>query len=84
MLWFLHVAANWKLVVDRYTDRAVGVLDKNADGKMAMTRVTLRPSVAFSGAPPSAEQLRDLHEKAHERCFIANSVRTEIVIEPQA
>ena len=59
--------------VDRYTDRAVGVLDKNADGKMAMTRVTLRPSVVFGGAPPSAEQLRDLHEKAHERCFIAES-----------
>ena len=84
MLWFLHLATNRKLVVDRYTDRAVGVLDKNTDGKMAMTRVTLRPSVAFSGAPPSAEQLRELHEKAHERCFIANSVRTEIVIEPQA
>ncbi len=84
MLWFLHLATNRKLVVDRYTDRAVGVLDKNTDGKMAMTRVTLRPSVVFGGAPPSAEQLRDLHEKAHERCFIANSVRTEIVIEPQA
>jgi organic hydroperoxide reductase OsmC/OhrA len=83
MLWFLHLAANRKFSVDRYTDHAVGVLDKNADGKMAMTRVALRPSVVFGGVRPSAEQLRELHEKAHERCFIANSVRTEIVIEPQ-
>ncbi len=83
MLWFLHLATNRKLIVDRYADRAVGVLDKNAEGKMAVTRVTLRPSIAFGGAAPSAEQLRELHEKAHERCFIANSVRTEIVIEPQ-
>lgn len=84
MLWFLHLAVTRKLVVDRYIDHAVGVLGKDAEGRTAMTRVTLRPSVVFGGPVPSANELRELHEKAHERCFIANSVRTEIVIEPQA
>jgi organic hydroperoxide reductase OsmC/OhrA len=83
MLWFLHLACDAKLVVDRYTDRAVGVLAKNRDGKMAITRVTLRPEIAFgAGTQPTREQLDELHEKAHERCFIANSVKSEIVIEP--
>lgn len=83
MLWFLHLACNRKLVVTGYRDEASGVLAKNAEGKDAMTRVTLRPLVRFTGAAPSPEEHLKLHEKAHERCFIANSVKSEVVIEPR-
>lgn len=83
MLWFLHLANRKKFVVERYVDEASGVLGKNAEGRDAMTRVTLRPAVAFSGPPPTPEEFAQLHEKTHERCFIANSVKTEIVLEPR-
>ena len=83
MLWFLHIASTAKLVVDRYLDNAVGALEKNIEGKLAITRVTLRPAVMFSGSQPTPDEVRALHEKAHEKCFIANSVKTEIVIEPE-
>jgi len=83
MLWFLHLACNRKLKVMRYRDEAVGVLEKGADGKEAITRVTLRPMVSFEGTPPGPEQFAELHEKAHQRCFIANSVKSEVVIEPR-
>ena len=84
MLWFLHVACTAKLVVDRYVDNAVGTLEKNAEGKLAVTRVTLRPAVTFSGTQPAPDQVRALHEQAHEKCFIANSVRTEVLVEPES
>ena len=84
MLWFLHVACTHKFIVDRYSDRAVGVLEKDGTGRMSVTRVTLRPEVAFSGAVPTAEQLAELHEEAHQECFIANSVKTEITVAPGA
>jgi len=77
MLWFLHVACRAGWVVDRYVDDAVGVLDKTW-----ISRVTLRPAVTFSGKAPSREEHAALHEKAHEKCFIANSVKTEVRIEP--
>ena len=77
MLWFLHLACRKKWVVERYVDEAVGILDKTW-----ISRVTLRPSVTFSGAAPSAEEHLALHHAAHEKCFIANSVKTEVVIEP--
>ena len=83
MLWFLHIACTAKLVVDRYVDNAVGTLEKNAEGKFAVTRVTLRPTVTFSGTQPDVDKLRALHEQAHEKCYIANSVTTEITIEPE-
>jgi len=83
MLWFLHLACNRKLKVTRYRDEAVGVLAKGADGKESVTRVTLRPAVSFEGTPPGPEQFAELHEKAHQRCFIANSVKSEVVIEPR-
>jgi organic hydroperoxide reductase OsmC/OhrA len=83
MLWFLHVACRAHLVVDRYTDDASGVLDRDAQGRLAMTRVVLRPTVAFSGTQPSSDQFAQLHEKAHRQCFIANSVKTELVLEPR-
>jgi len=77
MLWFLHLACQEKWVVDRYVDEAVGLLDKTW-----VSRVTLRPKVTFSGRQPSAEDLRALHHAAHENCYIANSVKTEVLIEP--
>ena len=82
MLWFVSLASGRKLVVDRYVDEAEGVLEKNSEGRMAMTRVTLRPAVEFA-APPSPKVLAELHHKAHEKCFIANSVRTRVIIEPR-
>ena len=83
MLWFLHLANLKKFNVERYVDEASGVLGRNAEGAEAMTRVTLRPLVTFSGVPPSAEDHEALHEKAHQRCFIANSVKSEVIIEPR-
>lgn len=82
MLTFLAIAARKRLVVDRYEDDAVGFLEKNAEGKLAVTRVVLRPKVAFGGTRPSAEEIERLHHAAHEHCFIANSVRTEIEVAP--
>lgn len=82
MLFFLWLACKQGFSVDAYTDHAVGVMDKNALGKMAITRITLRPQIAFSGERrPTTEQLAALHHQAHEDCYIANSLRAEIVID---
>ena len=83
MLWFLHLAHDAKFVVQHYRDEASGVLAKNAEGRMAMTQVTLRPAVGFSGTPPTPEPFAQLHENTHHRCFIANSVKSDIVIDPR-
>ena len=77
MLWFLHLASQKKFVVERYVDEAVGVLDKTW-----VPKVTLRPEVTFSGKKPTEEEHDALHQRAHEKCFIANSVKTEVLIEP--
>lgn len=77
MLWFLHLACNRKLVVERYVDEAVGELSGTW-----MSKVTLRPRVTFSGTAPSEAEHRALHEKAHEKCYIANSVKTAVTVEP--
>ncbi len=83
MLSFLAVACKRRFVVDAYRDGAVGILAKNEDGRLAVTKVTLRPEVTFGGElRPSPEDLRKLHDEAHHSCFIANSVRCEIVVEP--
>jgi len=83
MLWFLSIAAKRKFCVDRYFDAAEGVMEKNSEGKVAMTRVTLRPDVEFSGEhQPTREELDSLHHEAHDACFIANSVKTEVRCEP--
>lgn len=83
MLWFLSIAARRGFTVDRYRDAAVGVMAKNAQGRLAMTVVTLRPEVAFSGdVLPSAVDIDAMHHAAHDRCFIANSVKTEVRVEP--
>ena len=84
MLWFLDIAARRKFRVDRYSDAAVGVMDRNGDGKLAMTLVTLHPQVAFSGEHrPTREQVEAMHHAAHDECFIANSVKTEVRCEPK-
>ena len=84
MLTFLAVACKRRHVVDDYRDEAIGVLGKDAEGRLAITRVTLRPRVTFGGErTPTPEELRQLHEQAHHACFIANSVKTEVVVEPR-
>lgn len=83
MLFFLSIAARHGFCIDSYVDRAFGVMEKNSDGKMAMTRVTLRPDVAFSGdRRPSDDDIARIHHESHEQCFIANSIRSEVVVEP--
>jgi organic hydroperoxide reductase OsmC/OhrA len=82
MLWFLSIAAQRGYVVDSYVDDAFGVMEKNGQGKLAISRITLRPKVAFSGGKlPSREELDALHHAAHAECFIANSLKSEIVVE---
>ena len=79
MLTFLALAANKGFVVDSYEDAAVGHLEKNAQGKFAVTRVELHPKIAFGGTKqPAAADLEWLHDKAHKECFIANSVLTDV------
>jgi organic hydroperoxide reductase OsmC/OhrA len=83
MLTFLAVACKRRFVVDRYHDEAIGFLEKNDAGRLAVTRVTLRPAVTFGGERvPTPDELRQLHDQAHHACFIANSVRTEVTVEP--
>jgi organic hydroperoxide reductase OsmC/OhrA len=82
MLWFLSIAAKRGFVVESYEDNAVGLLEKNEDGRLAMTRVVLRPAVRFSGEiVPEGGQVRELHDRAHHECYIANSVRTLVTVE---
>ncbi|KNZ32894.1 MAG: peroxiredoxin [Methylibium sp. NZG] len=83
MLWFLSLAAKAGWQVETYTDNAAGTMARNAEGRVAMTVVTLRPRVTFSGERrPDGQALHALHHKAHDACFIANSVRTEVRCEP--
>ena len=81
MLFFVDFARRAGFTLDGYVDEAEGVMEKIGAGKMAMTVVTLRPRLRWSGEGPSAEQLAELHHKAHEACFIANSVTTAVRIE---
>lgn len=80
MLWFLDLARQAGLDVAAYADEAVGTMGR-LDGRLALTRIVLRPRVEFGGAAPDTEALARLHHAAHERCFIANSLKTEIVVE---
>ena len=80
MLFFLSLAAQRGYVIDDYRDAAVGELGKNAAGRLAMTRIVLRPRIAFAGTPPSPEALAALHHDAHERCYIANSLKADVVV----
>lgn len=82
MLWFLDIARQAGLDVAAYRDDASGALGRGADGRLAITRIVLRPKVEFAGERPDAAALERLHHQAHERCFIASSLRSEIVVEP--
>ena len=85
MLWFLSLAAKRGFRVDSYVDEAEGVMARNERGKLVITVVTLRPAVEFSGEKlPTREDLEGLHHEAHEECFIANSVRSEVRVEPRS
>jgi organic hydroperoxide reductase OsmC/OhrA len=81
MLSFLHVAREAGFVAASYRDEAEGLMEKNAEGRLAVTRVALRPQIEWVGAAPDAAALEHLHHAAHETCFIANSVKTEVVVE---
>jgi organic hydroperoxide reductase OsmC/OhrA len=82
MLTFLAIAAKKRFVVDEYKDNAVGYLGKNAEGRLAITRVILKPKVTFAlSATQTGEDLAELHDSAHRHCFIANSVTTEVTVE---
>lgn len=82
MLTFLYVAAKQGFVVDAYADEAVGMMTRNEHGKFWVSKVTLHPAITFSGDKrPTAQQLGELHHLAHEECYIANSVKSEVVVE---
>ncbi|UXI02864.1 OsmC family protein [Photobacterium sp. TY1-4] len=81
MLTFLAIAAKKQFVVDAYQDNAAGILEQDSKGKSAVTQVTLRPKIIFSGdKQPTKKQLEKMHHLAHQHCFIANSVKTQITI----
>ena len=82
MLFFIDFARRAGFVIEDYVDEAEGVMEKNSAGKIAMTRVTLRPNVSWGGAAPAEATIADLHHRAHEACFIANSVTTEVTVQP--
>jgi len=79
MLTFLSLAAPKQIVVESYTDHATGVMEK-VDGKLVVSRVDLKPTIVYAGEQPSAALEAELHHAAHEQCFIANSVKTEIQV----
>ncbi len=83
MLWFLSIAAKRGFCVDSYADDAIGIMEKDQARRLAMTRVTLRPRVIFSDSPlPTQADIQAMHDEAHENCYIANSVKTEVRCEP--
>lgn len=83
MLWFLSIAAKRGFLAESYRDEAVGVMARNAAGKLAMTEVTFRPAVVFDGENrPNPDEVEAIHQEAHEQCFIASSVTTEVRCEP--
>jgi organic hydroperoxide reductase OsmC/OhrA len=85
MLAFLFLAARHGFVVESYEDNAFGVMEKNERGKFAISRITLRPRIEFSAQrPPSPPELEALHNEAHHDCYIANSIKCEVVVEEAA
>ena len=81
LLTFLHIAREAGFVVTAYRDAAEGVMTKREDGEMWVSRVVLRPEITYEGRRPTPAEAEAMHEKAHHMCFIANSVKTEIVVE---
>lgn len=80
MMWFLYLAAEAELVVDRYVDHAVGVMERTESRHSWITTVDLRPEIDWSGDAPSDDVVEQLHHEAHVRCFIANSVKSHITV----
>ncbi len=81
MLTFLAVLANRGILLDQYQDEAVATLGKNAEGQTVVTRITLNPQTAFAdGHQQTPEALEKFHERAHRACFIANSIRSEVIV----
>ena len=83
MLFFLDFARQAGLVVTGYEDEAEGEMHRGSDGKVRITRITLRPRIVFAGEEPGEDVIDELHHKSHEACFIANSITSEIVVEPR-
>ena len=83
MLFFLDFARQAGLIVTGYEDEAEGEMHKGSDGKVRITRIALRPRIVFAGDEPEQAVIDELHHKSHEACFIANSITTEIVVEPR-
>ena len=81
MLSFLHIAREAGFVITGYRDEAVGIMEKNSEGALWVSKVTLRPEITYSGREPTATEGEQMHHAAHQVCFIANSVKTEIVVE---
>jgi len=81
MLTFLHIAREAGFVVTAYRDEAEGVMTKRDDGEMWVSKVVLRPQITYEGRQPTPAERDDMHHRAHHMCFIANSVKTEIVVE---
>ena len=81
MLFFLDYARRSGVIVTSYDDEAEGLMEKGADGKTRITRITLRPKIVWGGEAPDQAKIDELHHKAHEACFIANSITSEVVIE---
>ncbi|MBP6546985.1 MAG: OsmC family protein [Phenylobacterium sp.] len=81
MLTFLHRARLAGFLAVRYHDAAEGIMEEIAPGRLALTRVWLRPAITWQGDAPTAPQLDQLHHEAHDECYIANSVKTEVVVE---
>ena len=81
MLFFLSIASRAGFTVESYEDTAEGVMEKNAEGRDAMTRFTLRPVITFKERSPSAEDFDAMHHSAHEQCYVANSLRGEVAVE---
>ena len=84
MLWFLDLARHAGFDLASYCDAADGEMGRIAEDRFALARITLRPQAEFVGRQPSEAELAALHDQAHQRCFIANSLKTEIVIDLKA
>lgn len=81
MLFFLGYAAKAGFIVDRYIDQAVGTMSKDERGRIGLTEIVLRPAISWGGEAPDAAALADLHHRAHDACYIANSLRADIRVE---
>ena len=82
MLWFLSLAHHAGLEVESYRDEAQGEMGRDERGSIAIRTIRLRPAIVFAGRQPSAEELVEPHHQSHDKCFIANSLRSEVVVEP--